>query len=262
MKYALLNGKKITAQPNLMATCLCCGAEVKSYCGEINQYHWRHLNLTQCDLWYENETKWHRDWKNYFDSSYQEVVKHDSKTGEKHIADIYNPKKEVVIELQHSPIKPNEIRAREQFYNRMIWVIDLIGVDKNLSFINDKFNLEYQLTKMRQNPTEKIEVPDSFAISEIEKEMNALSSILRLPDKDENMDYLRALEDEYKKLCKLPNHYLMLWKYRHKYWEASSKHKFIDIGTNTLYELVARVQFGNAYIVKAHDKNKFIVHYQ
>ena len=40
-----------------------------------------------------------------------------------HIADIKTPQG-LVIEIQHSPISPKDIRAREDFYGQMIWIVD------------------------------------------------------------------------------------------------------------------------------------------
>ena len=47
----------------------------------------------------------------------------DLLTGEKHIADVRTDKG-LVIEFQHSPIKPDELTAREKFYKDMLWVVD------------------------------------------------------------------------------------------------------------------------------------------
>ena len=75
-----------------------------------------------CDPWWENETAWHRAWKDHFPVDWQEVV-HHSKTGERHIADVKTGDG-WVIEFQHSHIKPEERRSREAFYERLIWVVD------------------------------------------------------------------------------------------------------------------------------------------
>ena len=131
MKFALLNGNKTEAKPNLIAECLNCGKQVRSYCGEQIIHHWKHISLSECDDWYESETEWHREWKNHFDNSYQEVIKFNELTNEKHIADVYNSVKNVVLEFQHSPIEIKEIEAREIFYDRMICIINLISIKKN-----------------------------------------------------------------------------------------------------------------------------------
>ncbi len=74
-----------------------------------------------CDDWWEPETEWHRGWKNQFPESWQEVH-HKAADGERHVADV---KTELgYIEFQHSPLKPDERRSREDFYPNLVWVVD------------------------------------------------------------------------------------------------------------------------------------------
>lgn len=47
----------------------------------------------------------------------------DEQSGEKHIADV-RTEHGLVIEFQHSPIDPEEQKARESFYGNMAWVVD------------------------------------------------------------------------------------------------------------------------------------------
>ena len=54
------------------------------------------------------------DWKKCFPEEWQEVV-HFAEDGEKHIADVKTPSG-LVIEFQHSAIKPEEQLSREGFY--------------------------------------------------------------------------------------------------------------------------------------------------
>ena len=123
MKFALLNGERKKAEANLKgAVCQVCRAEVIAKCGNINRHHWAHKRKKECDHWWENETQWHRDWKNQFPDDWQEI-EHTSKTGEKHIADVKTPN-DLVVEFQHSPIKPEEILARNNFYENIVWVVD------------------------------------------------------------------------------------------------------------------------------------------
>jgi len=60
--------------------------------------------------------------ENQFPTDWQEVV-HLASDGQKHIADIKTPD-DWVIEFQHSYINPEERRSREDFYKRLIWVVD------------------------------------------------------------------------------------------------------------------------------------------
>ena len=123
MKFALYGGERVEAEATLKgALCPVCDAEVIAKCGDKNIHHWAHKSRKKCDHWWENETQWHRDWKNHFPKDWQEIV-HKSETGEKHIADIKTPKG-LVVEFQHSPIKPEEILARNNFYKNIIWIVD------------------------------------------------------------------------------------------------------------------------------------------
>ena len=71
----------------------------------------------------ETETQWHRNWKNKFPIVWQEIFLHDEQTGELHIADV-RTEHGLVIEFQHSHIKPEERISRENFYKNMVWVVD------------------------------------------------------------------------------------------------------------------------------------------
>lgn len=122
MKYALVNDERQEAQTGLSGKCTCCGHPTVAKCGEVKIWHWAHRGKRMCDAWWENETKWHRAWKEQFPKEWQEVV-HLAEDGEKHIADV-KIKQGYVIEFQHSLIKPEERKAREDFYRKMVWVID------------------------------------------------------------------------------------------------------------------------------------------
>jgi hypothetical protein len=86
-------------------------------------WHWAHQSKVACDAWWEKETEWHRRWKDRFPTDWQEVIHHDSVSGEKHIADVKTPSG-LTLEFQYSPIHPAEVQAREAFYGNMIWIVD------------------------------------------------------------------------------------------------------------------------------------------
>jgi competence protein CoiA len=122
MKFALVNGQRQEAQPNLSGKCRACDAPMVAKCGERKIWHWAHKGKRLCDPWWENETEWHRTWKGQFPDSWQEVV-HPAENGIKHIADVKTDRG-WVIEFQHSYIKPEERRSRDTFYPKLIWVVD------------------------------------------------------------------------------------------------------------------------------------------
>jgi hypothetical protein len=123
MRFALVEGQRSIATPSSVAACPYCGRGVHSKCGEVLAWHWAHVAQRRCDPWWESETEWHREWKARFPKDLQEVIHHDGVTGEKHVADV-KTKLGIAIEFQHSSMTPGELRSREEFYGRMLWVVD------------------------------------------------------------------------------------------------------------------------------------------
>ncbi len=87
MKFALVDEIRCEAQPSLRGNCPACDHPMVAKCGEVKIWHWAHKSRRLCDPWWENETEWHRDWKNQFPVQWQEDV-HKAENGEKHIADV------------------------------------------------------------------------------------------------------------------------------------------------------------------------------
>lgn len=109
-------GRTIEAAPGLHAQCPLCGKRVIAHCGEIVEWHWAHISGSDCDSWSEGETPWHRWWKGRAPAEWREVPLGPHRADIKTMAG--------VIELQHSHIAPDEIRERESFYEKMIWLLD------------------------------------------------------------------------------------------------------------------------------------------
>jgi hypothetical protein len=122
MKFALCNGQRQEAQPNLSGQCPACDQAMIAKCGDVKDWHWAHKGRRICDPWWENETEWHRAWKGQFPKEWQEIV-HQADNGEKHIADVKTDQG-WVIEFQHSPIESEERRSRDTFYSKLVWVVD------------------------------------------------------------------------------------------------------------------------------------------
>ena len=123
MRFAFVNGVRCEPAPGLYGKCCLCDSDMISKCGQYVRWHWAHKGRTSCDPWHESETDWHRYWKDAFPVEQQEVVHIDARTGEKHIADVKTPGG-IVVEVQHSPIAEIEVQSREDFYRKMIWIID------------------------------------------------------------------------------------------------------------------------------------------
>ena len=71
MKYARVNGYKTEAPKGLRGTCRHCQSDMIARCGDVRIKHWKHKNKISCDPWWENETEWHRAWKNYYPTEWQ-----------------------------------------------------------------------------------------------------------------------------------------------------------------------------------------------
>ena len=132
MRYAIVDSERAEAQPRQRGVCQCCGGQTIAKCGEYVVWHWAHKQRDDCDPWWESETEWHRSWKDRFPLGWQEVVHCDPASGEKHIADVKAPHG-LVVEMQNSPIHPEEMRSRENFYSKLVWIVngDRRGPDGN-----------------------------------------------------------------------------------------------------------------------------------
>lgn len=149
MRRAFVDGeKKEVMFSGQTGKCECCGNEVRGKKGRIRPAYWSHINLKDCDSWYEPISQWHLDWQNKFPEKYQEIKLSDEVNGELHRADIQFPNG-FVIEVQNSPIAPEEIEEREKFYGRkgMIWILNgqnLCAYSKvSFEFIKREFRLDF-----------------------------------------------------------------------------------------------------------------------
>lgn len=138
MKFALVENQKREAEKGLKGLCPICQQPVIAKCGKFKINHWAHKSLEHCDNWWENETEWHRQWKNTFPVEWQEIVAIDEKTGEKHIADI-KTNGDMVVEFQHSNISEEERISREKFYKNMIWIVDGTRRKRDLAHFAEAF---------------------------------------------------------------------------------------------------------------------------
>jgi len=160
MKFAIVDHKKVEATKGVKGICPSCGSDVIARCGEIKVHHWAHKGIRNCDSWWENETEWHRSWKQYFPDEWQEVV-HTAKDGEKHIADVKTDSG-WVLEFQHSYLNPEERRSRDVFYPQLVWVVD--GMRRKRDIIKFK---EAIILATRINPSlfiYKVDFPVEYKI--------------------------------------------------------------------------------------------------
>ena len=138
MMYAAdSSGTKMEALKGRRAFCPYCKGEVIAKCGEIKKWHWSHTLEAKCDSWAEPETDWHLYWKSLVPKENAEVV--ISNDGITHRADILTDDG-CVVELQHSPLLLEDLRNRESFYCKMIWLFDIRRAYTRLRWITRKAN--------------------------------------------------------------------------------------------------------------------------
>ena len=128
MQYALVNGVRTEPSKALKGICTGCNGDVIAKCGDIKVHHWAHKSIKDCDPWAEPETPWHREWKDKFPPEFREVVFRDENTKEIHRADVHTPRG-ITLEFQNSPISIQEIKSRDQFYPKLIWVVNAAEFD-------------------------------------------------------------------------------------------------------------------------------------
>lgn len=128
-RYAIVDGVKTDirdAKRCQHGLCPLCGDELIARKGERRAHHWWHVK-GKCDDWYQPKGPWHIYWQNKFPVEMQEVPVSKLINGRqiKHIADIKTGE-DLVIEVQYSPIMASEVKEREQFYGKMLWLISMM----------------------------------------------------------------------------------------------------------------------------------------
>lgn len=248
MEYAIVNNQKTSPQPSLRGSCQGCGKIALAKCGPQIQWHWAHYGKKHCDQWWENETQWHRMWKSFFPESCREVIHHDSFSGEKHIADI-KTSDNVVIELQHSAMPLEELRSREEFYKRIIWVVDAQPFEKNFC-IND-LPLPHPTSPICQDVR-------FFGLGK------TAGGMFKRPSDEKNLRTSgaiyprRLIEDEIKANYK--GHHFFEWKRPRSIWLQAEAPVFFDFGGDFIFWLQTYDDTGQRCVQRI-SKQKFIEKY-
>ena len=158
MKFAIVNSKRSLPSKGARGICEVCGSEMIAKICKDKIDHWAHKNKQECDRWWENETPWHRKWKNCFDETWQEVVHKDENTGEIHKADVTTPFG-WTIEFQHSAITDEERSSRNNFYKKIVWVVDgnrrKTDIKQLNELLNSSIKLKTKFPTFAVNPSSK-----------------------------------------------------------------------------------------------------------
>jgi competence protein CoiA len=225
MKYSLVNNQKTEPYKGGKGVCILCGQETIAKCGTRITHHWAHKSLINCDNWWENETEWHRKWKNNFPKEWQEIVHFDEITGEKHISDVKTPNG-LVIEFQNSPMSIEELNSREKFYKKMIWIL-------NGKLFKNNFHILHKL------PNPKAQFVKDIAFIERKKAENG-RLFFRYSENEENANMVLVhsvddIKDEIK--SNYVGHHLYDWIRPRMVWLNSNSRVFIDFDDDEIWEL-------------------------
>lgn len=231
MQYAIVDGERIEAEKGKRGFCVGCNEIVIAKCGTIKINHWAHLSLKKkCDSWWENETLWHREWKEKFPERWREITFYDEKLQEFHRADVHT-EKGITIEFQNSSFSIQELQSRERFYPKLIWVIN------GLKFRG------FKILKSIPNPLNPLlndfEFCDSDHLSMIRK-IDALAGKPR-------PEILNFYSDELKNIPTAVDFYSLSWNHSHRSWLGASCPVFMDFGGQFLYRLRKRHQISKPY---------------
>lgn len=251
MKYSLVKNKKVEAFPKGRGVCICCQGETVSKCGPKIINHWAHKNLKHCDNWWDNETEWHRQWKSYFPVNWQEIVHFDDKSGEKHIADVKTDSG-FILEFQNSPMPLDELKQRESFYKKMIWIVNAKKFEKNFHILGKLPNPnDSNFQDFAFWPTKKDHKGRSFwKYSENpnwEKEID--EAALRRAHSFSKIE--KYVENSY------IGHHLFEWKKPRYVWFQSNTDVFLDFGDKYLWKLMKYGQ-NKVLCVRKISKDYFI----
>lgn len=249
MQYSYVDGRKVLAFPKGKGVCNVCNSDTIAKCGEKIMWHWAHKSKMDCDSWWENETEWHRNWKEQFPEEFREIVHHCEVTGEKHRADIKSDSG-IILEIQNSPISLEELRSRESFYKNLLWIIN-----------GEKFKSRFKIWKAPL-PDPKCSKFDDvvFMASKYESSCSMYWRKSENPEAlstERAMVRVRSTRDIAGQVGKhYIGHHSFHWTRPHIAWLEAKCPVFIDFGTDILWKLEAyRNQF---HCVKAVSKEVVI----
>jgi len=255
MQYALVNGIKTEACSGAKGFCPVCNSEMIAKCGTRVIHHWAHSVDRNCDPWWENETQWHRDWKELYPEDCREVS-HTAENGEIHRADITTPTG-IVIEVQHSSMSDAERISREGFYRNLVWVLDGSVFEKN-------FDVYHML------PCPRSEVAQDLIWSKAKRNYHGanrglffrLSEILKENPKAKRSDrpvgQIFSIHDISSEVeANYRGHHQYDWVRPRKTWLDAASPVYIDFGEDHLLQLQTYDNSG-LRVVQMVAKRKFI----
>lgn len=248
MQYALVDGSRRTAFPKGRGICPVCQNRAVARCGPRVIDHWAHAPGCSCDPWWENETPWHRAWKDLFPEECREICR-IADGGEIHRADLITPTG-IVIEVQNSPMADGERVSRERFYKNMVWIV-------NGASFKERFHILHHL------PAPDSEIAQDLRWFKV-KDGEARGIFWR---PSENADHLAGLTSmvEVHGIHKIEDavnaaycgHHQFDWVRPRVGWLESGAPVFIDFGDDRLVQLMT-YPHGELPCIKLVSKRKFL----
>ena len=168
--------------------------------------------------------------KKAFPPSFREITFRDATLGQLHRADIYTPCG-TTIEFQNSPICLNELKSREAFYPKLVWVLNGkkfkgFRILKHLPDVNDHRLSDYEFCHTDH-------------LSMIRK-----SDIFRGEHKPKILNFYHP---EIKGIPLTSYYYSFCWKHPHQVWFQAKAPIIVDLGGHFLYQLKQRAQLSGNY---------------
>ena len=174
------------------------------------------------------ETAWHSNWKKAFPPSYREVCFWDKANGNQHRADIYTPCG-TTLEFQNSPICIEELESREQYYPKLVWVL------------NGKKFKGFRILK---------HLPDVDDLSLKQYEFCHSDHLSMIRKSDLSHGGAKRLNFHHPELRRIPltsYYYSFCWKHPHRVWYQAKCPIIVDLGGHFLYQLKQRRQLSGDY---------------
>jgi len=252
MQLAVVNGDRVEATPGQVGQCPDCGRKAVAKCGPKVMHHWAHAGRN-CDPWWENETQWHRDWKNLFPQECREIS-HTASEGEIHRADIKAPGG-IYVEVQHSAMSQAERQSREAFYDNMIWIVDGLPFAK-------RFHLDHILPDPRLEWVQDLKwfpvtQPPRYGANGLYHRFSLIAK-----DKEEwpegNMHELFSMHHRRQEFEEAYiGHHQYFWLRAHSTWLEATRSVYLDFGSHHLMRL-ERYPVGDLPCVRLVNKLELV----
>lgn len=122
MKFAFVGNDRREASAGLTGSCPVCQNVVTPGQNSERMWMWFHIGRAKCDGWLEVETKWHREWKDNFPTSWQEISL--SQATKNNLGVSIRSGLGIALELKQEKIRNHELSSRETRHRKMFWIVD------------------------------------------------------------------------------------------------------------------------------------------